>query len=183
VLPFDLPGGYRLRAFEADDAEELYALADANRLYLAEWLPWAWESNLEMARGFLDRARWQAEHDSGFQAAIVDETGAICGVVGFHGVDWNNRTTSIGYWLAADRQGRGTMTEAVRALVSHAFDAWQLHRVEIRVAVGNERSSAIPRRLGFVQEGVLRQVERHGDGFKDNVVYSILTDEWPARRS
>ncbi len=70
------------------------------------------------------------------------------------------------------------MTEAVRALVEHAFGEWQLNRVEIRVAVGNERSAAIPERLGFVREGVLRQAERHADGFKDNVVYSALASEW-----
>ena len=85
----------------------------------------------------------------------------------FHGVDWNHRSTSIGYWLAEDRQGRGTMTEAVRALTTHAFDVWRLNRVEIRVAVGNVRSAAVPRRLGFTEEGVLRQAERHGRSFKD----------------
>jgi ribosomal-protein-serine acetyltransferase len=70
------------------------------------------------------------------------------------------------------------MTEAVRALTTFAFENWHLNRIEIRVAVGNERSGAIPERLGFVKEGVLRQVERHGDAFKDNVVYSMLAAEW-----
>jgi ribosomal-protein-serine acetyltransferase len=46
------------------------------------------------------------------------------------------------------------------------------------VAVGNVRSAAIPRRLGFTEEGVLRQAERHRDGYKDNTVFSILADEW-----
>ncbi len=178
MLPFDLPGGCRLRSFEADDAEELYRLVDANRAYLAEWMPWAGESRLESIRDFLRRVRQQADEDNGFQAAIVDPDGAIAGVVGFHAVDWNNRSTSIGYWLAEDRQGRGTMTAAVRALTSHAFEVWGLNRVEIRVAVGNERSAAIPGRLGFAREGVLREVERHGDSFKDNVVYSMLAGEW-----
>jgi RimJ/RimL family protein N-acetyltransferase len=66
------------------------------------------------------------------------------------------------------------MTEGVRALTTYAFDFWRLDRVEIRVAVGNLRSAAIPQRLGFVEEGVLRQAERHGDCFKDIVVYSML---------
>jgi ribosomal-protein-serine acetyltransferase len=70
------------------------------------------------------------------------------------------------------------MTEAVRALTAHAFDVWRLQRVEIRAAVGNRRSAAIPRRLGFSEEGVLRQAERHGDEFKDIAVYSLLADEW-----
>ena len=99
-------------------------------------------------------------------------------MIGFHKVDWVNRATSIGYWLAAASQGRGIVTEAVRALTGYAFDVWELNRVEIRAAVGNGRSAAIPLRLGFVEEGVARQSERHGDSFKDLAVYSMLAADW-----
>ena len=178
MLPLDLPGGYRLRPLSGGDAEELYLLVDANRAYLAEWMPWAGDSRIETIAAFLDRVREQVEDDNGFQAAIVDADGALAGIVGFHGVDWNNRATSVGYWLAEDRQGRGTMTEAVRALTTYAFDVWSLNRVEIQVAVENARSAGVAKRLGFVEEGVRRQAERHGDSFKDIVVYSMLAGEW-----
>jgi len=178
MLPLDLPGGCRLRLVQEDDAEAIYRVVDANRAFLAEWLPWVHASSLETIAEFIGRARRQADDDNGFQALIVDESGAAAGFIGYHAVDWYNRTTSLGYWLAEGRQGRGTMTEAVRALTTHAFENWQLNRVEIRVAVGNARSAAIPERLGFTKEGVLRQAERHGDEFKDNVVYSMLADEW-----
>ena len=178
MLPYELPGGYRIRLVELDDADELNRVVDANRDYLAEWLPWAGESRLETVVEFVHRATAQAEANNGFQANVVDSEGAIVGFIGFHAVDWPNRSTSIGYWLAEGEQGRGTMTEAVRALTAHAFTVWGLNRVEIRVAVGNERSAGVPERLGFTKEGVLREVERHADGFKDNVVYSILADEW-----
>ena len=100
-------------------------------------------------------------------------------MIGFHRVDWVNRATSIGYWIGAASQGRGIVTEAVRALTSYAFDVWELNRVEIRAATGNGRSAAIPLRLGFVEEGVARQSERHGDSFKDLAVYSMLAADWP----
>jgi ribosomal-protein-serine acetyltransferase len=179
----ELPGGCHLRLFEESDAAELHRVAAANRVYLAEWLPWAQgrispETLLEWIR----RSRQQIADNNGFQAAIVEDD-AIIGVVGLHSVDWNHRTTSIGYWLVEGRQGRGTMTEAVRGLTAHAFEVWRLNRVEIRVAVGNVRSAAIPRRLGFTEEGVLRAAERHVDGYKDNAVYSMLADEWRAARS
>jgi ribosomal-protein-serine acetyltransferase len=178
VLPYELPGGYRIRLVEENDVDELYRVVDANRAYLAEWLPWAGESQLENVVEFVHRAHAQAEANNGFQANIVDFEGAIAGFIGFTSIDWANRSTTIGYWLAEDRQGRGTMTEAVRVLTTHAFTVWGLNRVEIRAAVGNERSAAVPERLGFVREGVLRQAERHADGFKDNVVYSMLAEEW-----
>jgi ribosomal-protein-serine acetyltransferase len=178
VLPYELPGGFRIRLVEEADADELYRVVEANRAHLAEWLPWAGDARLETAVDFVRRAQDQAEANNGFQANIVDSDGAVAGFIGFHHVDWGNRSTSLGYWLAEDRQGQGTMTEAVRALTRHAFEVWGLNRVEIRVAVGNERSAAVPQRLGFTKEGVLRQAERHADGFKDNVVYSMLADEW-----
>jgi RimJ/RimL family protein N-acetyltransferase len=50
-------------------------------------------------------------------------------------------------------------------------------RVEIRAAPENARSRAIPERLGFTQEGTLRQVERVGDRYLDNVVYAMLAED------
>lgn len=178
MLRHELPGGSFLRLLDESDADELYALVDSNRDFLARWLPW-----VEAARGpeyvlsFIRATRRQLADDDGLQAAIV-EGGEIIGVVGFHAIDWRNLSTSIGYWLAEDRQGRGTVTEAVRALTDHAFAVWKLNRVEIRVAVENTRSRAIPERLGFVEEGVLRQAERLGESFEDSVVYSMLARDW-----
>jgi ribosomal-protein-serine acetyltransferase len=70
------------------------------------------------------------------------------------------------------------MTEAVRALVDHAFGPWGLHRVEIGAAVENARSRAVPERLGFRAEGVRREAERHGERYLDVVVYAMLAGDW-----
>jgi ribosomal-protein-serine acetyltransferase len=140
-------------------------------------MPWPADQTLEGTLQFIRLARRQFADSNGFQAAI-ERDGEIVGVVGYHAVDWANRTTSIGYWLAAERQGNGIMTGAVRALVDHAFSIWKLNRVEIRAAPGNARSRAIPERLGFTEEGTLRGVERVGDRQLDNVVYSVLASEW-----
>ena len=75
------------------------------------------------------------------------------------------------------------MTRAVRTLVDHAFGVWDLHRVEIQAAVNNHRSRAIPERLGFREEGVLREAERIGDRWNDLAVYAILAPEWVQERS
>ena len=58
------------------------------------------------------------------------------------------------------------------------MSVWELNRIEIRAAVGNARSRAIPERLGFKQEGTLREAERVGDAYLDAVVYSMLGSEW-----
>jgi ribosomal-protein-serine acetyltransferase len=183
MLRFDLPGGHHLRLLEEADAQELYALIDANRAYLARWMPWAQEQTLEHTLDFIRSARRQLAGNDGFQVAPTAGE-AIVGVLGFHGIDWANRSTSIGYWLAEAAQGQGTMTQAVAALVEHALNGWQLNRVEIRADIENLRSRALAERLGFQREGTLRQSARVGGRYVDHVVYSMLAVEAdPARRA
>jgi ribosomal-protein-serine acetyltransferase len=74
------------------------------------------------------------------------------------------------------------MTRACRFLVDHAFDEPKLNRVQIRCAVGNTKSQAIPERLGFTNEGTLRQAGRLYGRFVDIVIYSTLADEWQRLR-
>jgi ribosomal-protein-serine acetyltransferase len=67
-------------------------------------------------------------------------------------------------------------------MVDHAFGSMALKRVVITAAVHNERSRAIPQRLGFVQEGTLRQAVRVGDSYFDDAVYAMLAEDWLAQR-
>jgi ribosomal-protein-serine acetyltransferase len=69
----------------------------------------------------------------------------------------------------------------VCALLDHAFERWGLGRVEIRAGVLNARSRAIPQRLGFREEGVLRSAERIGTRVIDHAVYVMTAREWRRR--
>jgi ribosomal-protein-serine acetyltransferase len=171
----------RLRLLQASDADELFAVIEANRSHLSEYLPWAAGQTLEGTRAFIELTRKQYADDNGFQMAIVKD-GKIVGVVGYHAVNWADRSTKLGYWLAASEQGQGTMTRAVSALIEHAFGVWGLNRVEIGAAPENTRSRAIPIRIGFREEGTLRQAERVGGRYLDTVVYSLLASEWQGSR-
>lgn len=101
-LPDLAPIGLRLLG--PGDAPELQALVEANREHLARWVPWAADQTLRDCEAFIESTRQQLAADNGFQAAVVRE-GAIRGVVGFHAVNWGNRATSLGYWLAEAEQG------------------------------------------------------------------------------
>jgi ribosomal-protein-serine acetyltransferase len=175
-VPLAVTDDCQLRLLEEADAEELYRLIEANRAYLARWMPWAAAQTRETTVEFLRATRRQAASDDGFQAALVCD-GAIIGVVGYHSVNWPHGSTTIGYWLAEQHQGRGLMTRAVRVLVDLAFGEWNLHRVEIRAATDNGRSRAIPERLGFREEGVQREAERIGERYLDLAIYGLLAHE------
>jgi ribosomal-protein-serine acetyltransferase len=174
---FDLGDDIKLRDIRAGDVDELYALTLANREHLQPWMPWAADIRRQATQTYVAGALAQAQRNDGLQTVIVRRD-AIIGSMGFHRVDWINRSTSLGYWLAESHQGRGIVTAAVRALVDHAFGTWELHRVEISAAPGNARSRAVPVRLGFVEEGVRRDAERHGEGYVDLVLYGMLAPDW-----
>jgi len=182
TLEVDLGGGRALRALEDDDAEELFSVIDTNRAHLAAWMPFVGQTRgVVDSLAFIRAAKRQSDENRGMQLAVTADD-RIIGVAGFHAIDWNRRQTSIGYWLAADQQGAGTMTLTVAALLDHAFGVWKLTRVEIRAGVLNTRSRAIPLRLGFREEGVLPSAERIGTRVIDHVIYAMTARDWKRAR-
>ena len=180
MLTIRVTDGCWLAPLDLPDADELFALTDANRGYLRQWLPWLDSvRRLEDTRTFIRAAQAQAARNDGVQLALLVD-GRIAGVVGHHHIDWRNRSTSLGYWIGESYQGRGLTTAACRALIDRAFDTARLNRVEIRCAAGNHRSRAIPVRLGLREEGLLRDAEWLYDHFVDHVVYATLAKEWRA---
>jgi ribosomal-protein-serine acetyltransferase len=166
--------GLELRSLRLRDARALFALVDANRDRLRTWLPWPDANRTVLdSRAYILLMRKRAQAGLG-QAFGLWWKGELVGVAGFNWVDRANRCGAIGYWLAETAQGRGLMTAAVAALVRHGFRTLKLNRIEIRAGVRNRRSRAIPERLGFRREGILRQVERLGDRYVDHVVYGLL---------
>ena len=166
-----------LNTLELRHAEELFELTDRNRLYLRRWLPWLDGIRMvEDTRGFIRSTLAQARENNGFQAVMLSG-GKLAGVVGHHQIDWRNRATALGYWVGEEFQRRGLVTAACRRLVGHSFDVLGLHRVEIRCAVENHRSRAIPERLGFRFEGRFRDAEWLYDHWVDHAVYARLAPD------
>lgn len=167
-----------LRLLEEQHAEDLFALTDKNRAYLREWLPWLDNNKfLSNTQKFIKSAIEQLSNNNGFKTGIWFKN-QLAGIIDYHGIDWANKTTSIGYWIGASYQGHGLVTKACRYLVNHAFIEFKLNRIEIRCAAENKKSRAIPEKLGFTQEGILRQAEWLYDHYVDLVVYGMLASDW-----
>lgn len=174
--------GVEIRLVEDRHALEIYSVVDAHRRYLREWLPWVdATSGPDSIRGWIQLSLDQFAAGTGFQAGLwVD--GAFSGSVGFQPIQWMNRRSEIGYWLAPNVQGRGIMTAAVRAMTAFAFDELSLNRLQIQCAVANHKSQAIPRRLGYVEEGLIAQGELLYGTYHDLVVFRMLRSEWASLR-
>ena len=83
--------------------------------------------------------------------------------------------------LAPSARGTGAFLEAARLVGSFAFGAIGAHRLEARVLLQNGRANSALRKLGAVQEGILRRSARRGDEYLDQVLWSVLKEDWTER--
>jgi ribosomal-protein-serine acetyltransferase len=170
-----------LKLLEIDDAERLFFLIDQSRDYLRRWQSWTDNNQTtEDTKKFILKTREQWFDNTGFVTGIWYKE-ELAGCIGFHQIDWINRSTSIGYWLGELFQGKGIMIQSCRALVDHAMRELKLNRIEIHVSVGNEKSGAIPKQLDFQREGCTRQAYWLYDHFVDNIIYALLASDWKNR--
>lgn len=179
---FELRGesGIVLRSYRESDAASVFATVQANRAHLEPWLAWVEHTRSEDdILVFAAAAARQFRDALGFQGGIWTP-GGFAGGIGCRPIDWPNRKTELGYWLAAPAQGRGIATAAARLLIGHCFAAWKLNRVEIRCAAGNVRSCAVAERLGFRFEGVQREAQWIRGRALDLRSYALLAREWPS---
>ena len=159
-------------------AGPVFELIDQQRDYLRQWLPW-----VDVTRSAADTQAFLLEsmhHNSqGTRLTtfitVGDQLAGSLGVVHFNK---DHRKCEIGYWLREDFQGRGIMTRACAAFVNHLFRSKDLNRIEILAASGNEKSRAIPLRLGFHSEGVLRQSLLLRGRYLDVELFALLRTDW-----
>lgn len=167
-----------LKVVEMRDAERIFELTDNSREHLKAWLPWLdFTTELKDTQDFIKSGSSNFIEGKSLNTAILFK-GEIVGVAGFNNINPANKTAYIGYWIGKDYQGHGIMTRAAKALTDYAFAELKLNKVEIRAAVENSKSRSIPERLGYVQEGTIRQAEWLYDHYVDHVVYGILAEEW-----
>ncbi|WP_174733211.1 GNAT family N-acetyltransferase [Mesobacillus harenae] len=171
-----------LKLIDFNDAERIFELTDKSRNYLREWLPWLdFTTKVEDTKEFIQNSlKGYAENKS--LTTVVLFNGEIIGVAGFNTINWSNKTAYIGYWIGEEFQGNRIITKVAKGLADYAFSQLNLNKVEIRAAVENKKSRSIPERLGFVNEGRIRQAEWLYDHFVDHIVYGLLADEWNKNR-
>ena len=90
------------------------------------------------------------------------------------------RSVELSLLVDADRWGQGFGIDMMQATLEACFDGWGLHRIGVRVEEGNERALTLYRRLGFKEEGRLRQAAFHDGRHADVLLFSLLAEEWSA---
>ena len=171
--------GFELRLLEERHAEEVFAVVERERVHLRPWLAWVDATRTpDDTLSFIRASLEQFSGNRGFAAGIWKGP-LFAGTIGTHPIDWLNRKVELGYWLARKFEGRGVATDACRAAIGYLFEERDLHRVEIRCAAKNEKSAAIPRRLGFVHEATLREAHFVNGECHDLMIFGMLKRDWP----
>ncbi|WP_246986175.1 GNAT family N-acetyltransferase [Halorientalis marina] len=104
--------------------------------------------------------------------------GTPVGFVFLFGIEQQRDHAELGCWIAPDEQGEGYATEATALCLDHAFDDRGLHKVVARVFEGNDASRTVIEKLGFQQEGRLREQDYVRGERHDTLLYGLLAREW-----
>ena len=169
----------RLRPFQPEDVAAMEAvLADEEARRLTG------SGQVDLPPGANER--WYAsrnERSDRLDLAVVDlATGGCVGEVVLNEWDEGNGSCNFRTVIGPAGRGRGLGTEAVRLIVGYGFEQLGLHRIGLEVYAFNPRARRVYEKVGFVAEGVLREVLRDGDRWVDATVMSILATEWATHR-
>ncbi|MFB6819351.1 GNAT family N-acetyltransferase [Streptomyces sp. NPDC056347] len=167
----------RLRAFEAADANDLFAL-HSSAYVLRYWDSPPW-SERARAEKFITACRQMAQEGTGVRLAVDRASdGAFLGWCSLSGWNPEFRSASLGYCFGEAAWGHGYATETARALLGWAFDTLDLNRVQAEADTRNAASARVLEKLGFVREGTLREDCVVNGEVSDSWVYGLIRREW-----
>lgn len=127
-----------------------------------DWISWIFQKR----RGL----RWAL--------ALADDEDVMIGTCGYNHWDRSNNSGEIGYDLAQEYWGQGLMTEALPPMIRFGFEHMGLNRIEADVTVGNDASARVLQKLGFAEEGLLRQRGFWKGDYHDLRVFGLLREDW-----
>ena len=174
-----------MRPFRRRDATALHEAVAASLNELRPWLPWAAAGYSKgVATHFVrdSAAAWTEGRAFDFALRRISDPNRHLGNVSVWFTSRPNLIGEVGYWIRSDETGRGICTEAVARILQVAFDELRMHRVVLRIAVGNVASERVAAKLGFRHEGLLRDEVKVGDRWLDHTIWGILEDEWRVER-
>jgi len=174
-----------IRQPSRDDIEAILGFERRNKEFLQPYEPLRPES-------YFTRAHWQtllerrAESQSApsdlklYMFPISNDSRAI-GMIGISGIIRGAfHACYLGFAADEDEQGKGYMTEALKACIAFVFDELRLHRIMANHMPSNAASSAVLKKLGFVREGVAENYLLINGRWEDHVLTSLTNPNWSA---
>ena len=165
-----------LREVVVEDAPALFALY-ADREHM-QWYGIDPFPDLDAAENRIRKLSEMARAPNPATCWAIDLAGKFIGTCGLFAWNRNWRKCSVGYELTKDAQGHGYMQEAARSVISWGFREMELNRIEAQTHPNNTRSINLLGRLGFAEEGRLRQAAYWSAQHHDMLQFSLVRAEW-----
>ena len=178
IFPIVIKEEYSIGALQPDYAEDFFDLIDSNRLYLREWLPWIDSLTTQLqALQFVQDSIQENKDLKSLRLGLFHHT-KIIGSISLLFIDYDNQTCKIGYWIDENYQGKGIVTKACQIMLLIAFQWMGLKLVIIECGIENKRSRAIPERLGFKTDKIIKNNELINGHYIDHMEYVIDFEQW-----
>ncbi|BCB05408.1 GNAT family N-acetyltransferase [Bacillus sp. KH172YL63] len=169
-----------LRQLTMDDVDFLYHLYTSGDVL--RYFGMSPIQSRDVAVGMVENYEKHAETGGPMRWAVIEkQSGRPIGTCGFHAISKAYKRCEIGYDLEAASWGKGFMVEALSPLLSHLFKEKGMNRVGAVIVPDNEASSRVVEKLGFNQEGLLREYILQDGHFFDAYMYSLLEKDWQGK--
>ena len=170
-----------IRCYKPKDAELLKISIDESLEHLLPWMPWA-KNEPEPVETKMKRLRkYRGQFDLGLDytfGIFTKDEEKLIGSAGLHTMLGEN-AREIGYWINAKHLKQGYATETVKALIKVGFEIEQLDRIEIRCDPHNIASQGVPKKLGFLNEGTLKNRTTNTKGeLRDEMIWTMFKNEY-----
>ena len=170
-----------LRRIGRRDADPVVDAVQNSLPDLTRWLPWAHAGYAkDDAVAYIRDSVQSWKEGRAFDYAIrsASEPNKHLGNVSIWHVSRLGKIGEIGYWVRTDATSKGIASESTDAMLGLGFSTLNLHKITLRIAVGNEPSIRVAEKLGFTREGVLREELKINGTWVDHILYSILEHEY-----
>jgi ribosomal-protein-serine acetyltransferase len=173
-------GKILLRPYRMSDINSIYQAIRESIKEVGAWLPFAHEGYaIKETRDWLKKRNREWKKGNTYDFGIFDaKDGAFIGGCGLSEIVKIHRRANLGYWVRTSRIGQGVAPAATRLLAKWGFDVLKLNRIEIVVAVGNERSLRAAAKAGAKLEGILRNRLAMRDKAYDAVMHSLVPEDF-----
>jgi ribosomal-protein-serine acetyltransferase len=172
---------FALQPFRRRDIGPVHDAVQVSLPQLAVYLPWA-NSNYtrSVTQRFIRESAGAWHEGRAFDFAIRRDADPQrhLGNVSIWFVSRANMCGEVGYWVRTDESGKGICTEATARILRFGFEDLGLHRIVVRIGVGNRGSERVAEKLGFSMEGTLRDEVKVGREWMDHTVWGLLEHEW-----
>jgi RimJ/RimL family protein N-acetyltransferase len=168
-----------LRPVQAWDRERLYELVETIEVRaLSSSVP---PLPLSLEEIEARDKRWIDEGNATSAWFAIDVDAELIGICGLHSIDHYQQHAEVGIRIGMPYRGKGHGQDTVRTLVDYGFRHLNLAKISLRVLADDERAVGAYRKAGFVEEGRLRAHAWYDGARRDELVMSVLREEWASR--